>query len=181
MNHPFEKSGCGVAPFAFVGSFRKVGPLDMGNGMFVGSPGQPMGICAHCGTAIAECCVIRDAHGKEFVVGNVCVSKTEDMELIVPAKEAKREADAARRAAGREAKDLLRIAEYITKLESPSVIDILSSYQHPNEYFAAQGKTWYEYARFMLLRGGINTAIATCKAIDRVITRGRRSEGQMSG
>lgn len=86
--HAFEKSGCGRAPFELVGVEERRGPLDMGGGITVGSPGQPMGTCAHCGTGIAICCTIRDADGKTFVVGNVCVAKTGDNGLVNQTKKA---------------------------------------------------------------------------------------------
>lgn len=78
--HPFERSGLGIAPFRCIGVERRVGPIRTqvapGVTVEVGAPGQPMGTCAHCGTGIAECCIIQDANGKRFVVGNQCVLKT---------------------------------------------------------------------------------------------------------
>lgn len=77
--HPFEKSGCGVAPFRCIGSERRIGPITlMGangepTGLTVGAPGQPMGTCDHCGTGIADCYTIRDGKGHQFIVGSSCV------------------------------------------------------------------------------------------------------------
>lgn len=84
-NHPFEKTGCGKAPFKFIGCFEDRGPhKKVVNGVTfeTGSPGQPMGSCKHCGTGIAICCVIQDAEGKRFTVGSSCVEKTDDPKLV---------------------------------------------------------------------------------------------------
>lgn len=90
--HVFEKAGLGRAPFRFVGIERRVGPLRTANAdgteTIVGAPGQPMGACQYCYTGIAECCVIQDADGKTFIVGNVCVGKTGDRGLIDRVKKA---------------------------------------------------------------------------------------------
>jgi hypothetical protein len=81
VTHPFERAGLGVAPFRCVGVEYRVGPIKYIDPKFpgvtceVGAPGQPMGTCAYCSQGIAECCIIRDANGKEFIVGNVCVGK----------------------------------------------------------------------------------------------------------
>jgi hypothetical protein len=104
MLHPFEKSGLGKAPFRFVGHTVKIGPLQMldkdGNwdGMsWVGSEGQPMGVCDHCCQGIAICCEIVSSDGKRSVVGCDCVEKTyrefttdERNDLVRKVKEAKR-------------------------------------------------------------------------------------------
>lgn len=109
--HPFETTGCGVAPFRVVRVYEDIGPhhyVDKsGVDCYVGSPGQPMGTCKHCGTGIAVCYVIRDANGKEFTVGSSCVEKTHDVKLITRAKALKnarnREIAKARRDAKAEA------------------------------------------------------------------------------
>lgn len=82
--HPFEKSGCGRAPFRFIGYECRVGPIkytdpETGIQMECGAPGQPMGTCDHCGTGIMHCCIIQDADGKRFIVGTSCVAKTKDV------------------------------------------------------------------------------------------------------
>jgi hypothetical protein len=80
--HVFERAGLGKAPFRFTGSEYRVGPINLGNGLTSGAPGQPMGTCDYCGTGIADCCKIVSADGKRFIVGNVCVGKTNDRGLI---------------------------------------------------------------------------------------------------
>ncbi len=91
--HVFEAAGLGIAPFRFVGHHEerggKVIELD-GVTVTVGSPGQPMGTCAYCGTGIAICCEIESSDGKKFVVGSDCVLKTGDKGLKVQVDEMKR-------------------------------------------------------------------------------------------
>ena len=74
--HPFEQSGLGKAPFEFLGVTRNVGPIKLADGITsVGSPGQPMGSCKHCGTGIAYEYRIRSACGKVSTVGSTCIEK----------------------------------------------------------------------------------------------------------
>jgi len=80
--HVFTRSKLGAAPFRCIGVHQKLGPIRMADGTEIGYPGQPMGVCAHCGTGIADCYVIRSAEGHEFVVGSSCVEKTGDAGLL---------------------------------------------------------------------------------------------------
>ena len=80
--HVFTRSKLGAAPFRCIGVHQKLGPIHMADGTEVGYPGQPMGVCAHCGTGIADCYVIRSAEGNVFVVGSSCVEKTGDAGLL---------------------------------------------------------------------------------------------------
>ena len=84
--HVFERSKLGVAPFRCVGVFEKVGPLVISTAGGVtttaGSPGQPMGVCDHCGASLRDCYQIRSADGRVFIVGSSCVEKTGDAGLI---------------------------------------------------------------------------------------------------
>jgi hypothetical protein len=128
--HVFERSGCGRAPFRFVGCFEDRGPKNLGNGFMVGSPGQPMGVCAHCGTGIAICCTIRDADGKHFVVGSTCVEKTGDDGLIRSFKRSpdKRRMDRLRR----EMLDARKTDEIDSILEDHA--DLFKSLPHPRGF-----------------------------------------------
>jgi hypothetical protein len=84
--HVFTRSKLGVAPFRCVGVYQDIGPKVISNQgvvtTMIGSPGQAMGVCAHCGTGIADCFQIKSADGKTFVVGSSCVEKTGDAGLI---------------------------------------------------------------------------------------------------
>ena len=72
----------GKAPFRCVGVTTKIGPIKIGSSggceMWVGSPGQAMGVCAYCGQGIADCFEIRSSDGKSFVVGCDCVARVGD-------------------------------------------------------------------------------------------------------
>jgi hypothetical protein len=74
--HCFEAAGLGIPPFSVSGFEKRV---------YQACPGaavQPGASCAYCGTGIIYCCVIKDAHGKTFVVGSDCVQKTGDAGII---------------------------------------------------------------------------------------------------
>jgi len=80
--HVFTRSKLGVAPFRCIGVYQDVGPKTLSDGSQVGSAGQAMGVCAHCGTGIADCYQIKSSDGNTFVVGSSCVEKTGDAGLI---------------------------------------------------------------------------------------------------
>lgn len=74
--HVFERDGLGLA---HLGPPEKRGAQSQCTEM---APAQPGGVCAHCGTGIMDCCLIRGADGRTFVVGTTCVNKTGDAGLI---------------------------------------------------------------------------------------------------
>jgi hypothetical protein len=84
--HVFTRSKLGLAPFRCIGVYQDIGPKVIshqgGVTTMIGSPGQAMGVCAHCGTGIADCYQIKSADGKSFVVGSSCVEKTGVLGLI---------------------------------------------------------------------------------------------------
>lgn len=128
--HPFEAAGLGIAPFRFIGFERKVGPINLGNGMMCGAPGQPMGVCDFCGTGIANCCIIKSSDGKRFIVGCDCVERTyqefdaERDEVAIKAREElKKQKREARHA--REAEKLEELAAWIE--ENKAVLDAMES------------------------------------------------------
>ena len=104
--HPFEATGCGIAPFRVVG-FQKL--------TFQAAPGGPVkagGSCDHCGTAIKNAYVIREAGGNTFRVGSSCVAKAGDSGLLKGMKAV----DKKRRAAAKVAKQRTEVAELLTEL-----------------------------------------------------------------
>ncbi len=109
--HPFEDSGLGLAPFRCIGYERRVGPIKYPDGTEIGAPGQPMGSCAHCGTGIADCYVIRSADGKRFVVGSSCVLKT-DRDAAVGLTDLEKDVIRFKREADREKREIKRQAKY---------------------------------------------------------------------
>lgn len=80
--HVFTRSKLGLPPFKCVGVYEDVGPKTLSDGSQVGSAGQSMGVCDHCGTGIRDCYQIKSGDGKTFVVGSSCVEKTGDAGLI---------------------------------------------------------------------------------------------------
>jgi len=115
--HPFEESGLGVGPFRCVGVETRVGPITLADGTQVGSPGQPMGSCAHCGTGIKDCYLIRSADGKRFVVGSSCVLKTNRKSLDTRGmSELERDVLREKRALDREKAAAKRDAKYLADL-----------------------------------------------------------------
>lgn len=147
--HAFEKSGLGKAPFRFIGCEERRGPIllnsEGGVETWAGSPGQPMGTCAHCGTGIAVCCTIQSADGKQFVVGNVCVAKTGDKGLI----NVTRKAINARLADARRAKAQARFVWIKENLERAR--PALEKLPHPGGF---SGKTAYDWAVWMAKNAG---------------------------
>jgi hypothetical protein len=93
---------------------------------------------------------LADVNGKKFKVGCECVKKTGDVGLIDVVKR-----EIARRK--REAKNDARVARQ-TQLRNLLALDsVKAAFQdrpHPNTYFASQGKTYFDYAVYMLSCGG---------------------------
>ena len=61
--HKFEEAGLGAAPFQIIGVEERVGPIrgtdESGITISIGAPGQAMGSCDFCGTAILSCEVVK--------------------------------------------------------------------------------------------------------------------------
>lgn len=164
--HPFEKAGLGRAPFRFIGVEVKIGPIMLDDGMtMVGSPGQPMGTCAYCGNGIAECCHIRDADGKTFIVGNVCVNKTADKPLISKVKLAMRK----RNAEKRKAREAARIERMLETFAREDVKAVLATTDSPNAYRAAErGETALCWAEFMVANAGNKGKIEVARKVEAI-------------
>jgi len=161
--HRFEKAGLGRAPFRFVDVEYRVGPITYPNGMTVGAPGQPMGACDFCGQGIAECCIIQDADGKRFVVGNQCVYKTGDQGLTNTVKRVVDQAKAKRRAE-RERK---RIAE--AKEALPEVADALKAEPHPMAWLAEKGMTLLDYVEWNFKKAGHTGQLKVTRMIEKAL------------
>jgi hypothetical protein len=138
--HVFESAGLGVAPFRFVRiEIRRFSPAQ-------GAPSRPGSSCQYCGEPISECCIIKDASGREFRVGNVCVGKTGDLGLIDPIK---KEVNRLRREA-RRARVAEMTSQAIQRLTDEDTATELRAYPHPNQHFANEGRTLYDWANWML-------------------------------
>lgn len=174
-NHPFERAGLGIAPFRCVRVEYRVGPIKYVDPRFpgvtceVGSPGQPMGCCDYCGQGIAECCVIRDANGTEFIVGNQCVWKAarehgKSTELERDRKRALRDARAER--------ERTASAELTWRLANDNELQVaLHAVAHPmgfKDRTTGAPLTMLDWARWMMKRSGAAGRTRVRRAIDKL-------------
>ena len=160
--HPFEQSGCGVAPFKFVRLEYRVGPIKLGDGTEVGAPGQPMGTCDHCGMGIAYCCIIRDTNGKEFVVGSVCVNKTEQESVMARTVDRKVKLLQKQNQKQRDA-DRIEAAKATFANIRYRMVDT----PHPNEWRASKGDTLADYVEWMFKNAGNAGKIKMARLIEK--------------
>lgn len=159
--HRFEKAGLGKAPFRIIGHEEKRGPIDLGNGMTTGSPGQPMGTCDFCGTGIMDCFRIASSDGKTFIVGSVCVGKTGDKGLI---KIVKTEISR-KRTAQRHAREAEKMIVLQAKLADPVIREALSTVPHPLHWRQAKGDTLLDWAEWMMANSGNSGKMTVLRAL----------------
>jgi hypothetical protein len=149
--HVFEKAGLGKAPYQFLGVEHRVGPIKIGeeNGVetWAGAPGQPMGVCAFCGTGIADCFYLKSADGKRFYVGCDCIGRAGDAGLK---KIASREISKKRKQAETARVDMVRAMV----ASDPAVRAKLSAVPSNVDYRAARGETMLDWAEWMLKHSG---------------------------
>lgn len=160
--HVFERARLGRAPFRLVGVTTRRGPLEVAPGVFVGAPGQPMGVCQYCGTSIAEICTIRDADGKTFEVGNVCVGKTGDAGLRKAVNAALRD----KRAEQRRAASDRRAERTRERLTDPVLRASLAALPHPYAFRAEKGDTRLDWAEWMMQHAGMAGRADVARYID---------------
>lgn len=93
--HPFELSGMGTGPYAWVGMVSIPSPsLAEANADAYANAMRELprhlvggcGTCANCGMGIMNICIVRDAQGREYGVGTDCIAKVDDKALGEPAK-----------------------------------------------------------------------------------------------
>jgi hypothetical protein len=174
--HPFAQAGLGVAPFTFVRVEYRVGPIRSvtadGITVDIGSPGQPMGACEYCGQGIAECCVIRDGNGKEFIVGNQCVAKAfRDYGFITPDEKFERERKAALRAARADRERTISTELAWRLANDAELIATLTAKPHPMGFTnrtTGQPLTMLDWARWMLANAGASGRTKVRRAIDKL-------------
>lgn len=146
--HKFEAAGLGKAPFRLVGMYEsRCSGTPGANGVTVGYAGQPSGTCDYCGTGIANCYQIQSSDGRQFVVGEDCVRKTDDTGLVDTVK---RQANKVRSAAKAD-KDNELIAKYDWALRQYL---LTLTDKHPNTYHAGLGKTVGDYHLFVYNSSG---------------------------
>lgn len=161
--HPFEKAGLGIAPFRFVGMSEKVYVACQG------APEQPAGTCDYCSTGIRYCCHIVSADGKEFIVGQDCVRKTDRDSLLNAVEKAMAEVNRKNRAAKRQVvrdREQARINAALALLDNPEVSDELQATPHPFESLAKDGKSYLDYIEYMRRWGGHSGLIKVSKVIE---------------
>ena len=157
--HPFEENNLGLAPFRWIGFEEKVGPIDLGNGMQVGAPGQPMGTCQHCGNGIKDCHWIESADGNRFYVGSTCVEKiykksnmkSSDLARDPIYRKVKEETNRIKRER-RHAREKAKIAELYAICESQE--SELKDMPHCKTYWAEQGQTAWDELQWYMQNAG---------------------------
>jgi hypothetical protein len=167
IKHKFELAGLGRAPFKFVNVYEKrYSPAP-------GAPSQPAGTCQYCGNGIAWCCVIRDVDGKEFIVGNECVKKTNDHGLVKvitdAVKLAQRKVQREKAEAKRRAQDEVAIARIEAAqelLKDATVAARLSAQPHPFDHFAREGKTMLDYVMWMFTHSNIGGGLRAANIVE---------------
>ena len=157
--HVFERAGLGLAPFRFFRfSVMKFQACQ-------GAPVQPGTCCDYCGTGIMNVCHIRAADGKEFKVGCDCVAKTDDAGLIKAYKQSAEFRQHQR--VLRHEQDKARIQDLTALLDKPEVQAVLKQDKHPSDWYASKGKTFLDYALYVLKAGGARGRADILKGVRR--------------
>lgn len=106
--HPFTDAGMGSAPFRFVGACTIPSNWLAGenpsayNAAIAALPKHlksGLGTCAHCGMAIMNVFIVRNAEGDEYGVGCDCIERVGDARVVTAMKAAKLTIDRAKRRA----------------------------------------------------------------------------------
>lgn len=139
--HRFELAGLGKAPFHFTGNVTE--------STYCACPGAPVqsgSTCDYCGTCIRYEFWVKSADGKLFKVGCDCIYKTDDAGLIAQISQAERQLRDKKSTAAKNKKQE-RLAQRISKAKEslPAIRGTLASQQHPNSFFASEGKTMLDY------------------------------------
>ena len=135
--HVWERAKLGVAPFRFVGVTIKTYQA------CPDAPIQPGTCCDYCGTGIMEVCIIRDARGKEFKVGNDCVRRTGDAGLIKAYKNSPEVR--ARNRAKAAARDARVVIEWEALMADPASVELLN--RHTRKAWNGAEEPWGVFAR----------------------------------
>lgn len=161
--HPFEEAGLGHAPFRFVGfEVRKFSPV----------PGitLPGSSCAYCGQAIVNCCTVRDADGRHFIVGPDCVRRTlegVDTTLALDVRRALNDVRRAQREEQRVARHtrlMQRVASARATLDA--MPELLTNAPHPFYDRAQRGETLRSWALWMLANAGDSGMAEACRLVE---------------
>lgn len=138
----------GNGPFRYLGLIQiKVG--GHGGVQVWGSiPGVGAGTCDHCGTGIMDNYCFENADGEKFVLGSTCIAKTQlPAPIIDEAKREKRRLDREKRYAREKINYDAAVKERVAFLEQNE--PALKALPHPSDYFAKQGRTYYDYVMYV--------------------------------
>tara|TARA_Y100000310_G_scaffold242237_1_gene246377 strand:- start:79 stop:708 length:630 start_codon:yes stop_codon:yes gene_type:complete len=165
--HRFEAAGLGKAPFRYVGvEERRAVAVQTADGFTVsgGAPGQPTGTCDFCGTGIAQCCVVRSADGREFIVGNSCIEKVGDLGLK---QAAAKDLNKMKRDL-RHASEAKRIENAKVLMADPKIQAALKAEAHPNEWRASKGETKFDSFEWMMKNAGNAGMIRIARQLEKL-------------
>lgn len=168
--HCFEAAGLGKAPFTYEGMVDQdisYGQRNIGTIGGVQISTKPGGTCDYCSTYIVNMFRIRSADGKTFKVGCDCLMKTGDAGLIQRVKKDVSEMERKKRAQKKIDKEAVAKAQCEALLSVPAVCGVLAEQPHPSAYFANEGKTKLDWAKYMLENRYYTTLLATLKGIDK--------------
>jgi hypothetical protein len=113
LDHPFTRAGMGRAPFKFVGACSIPSNWLAGenpsayNAALSALPRHlkgGLGTCCHCGMAIMNVFIVRNADGDEYGVGCDCIEKVGDTVVTTAMRMAKNKMEREKRAAKRDAR-----------------------------------------------------------------------------
>lgn len=144
--HPFERAGLGKPPYKYGGTEEKV--FKAGPVIKAGSS------CDYCATAIRWCYWFTGSDGKRFKVGSDCALKAfkeaKDMRALrlIETEKSKHEK------ALRKARAEKNIGEGIAWLDQPEVKAVLGKLQHPQPYWAKEGKSYLDMVEWFLQNAG---------------------------
>lgn len=149
--HTFEEAGLGKAPFKCIADYWS----------------HDQRACDYCGTCIHQIFVIKSADARTFIVGSVCVFKTEDRGLI----DIVRRALEARRIKQQHERADARIEAALKLLTNENVQHSLKSLPHPNEFLAGRGRSLFDYIDYLLEHAGRAGRLRAAKIIEREAER----------
>lgn len=174
--HPFERSGCGIAPFRLVGvettedrQERNSYLRGIGEAYTTNMCG---GTCEHCGTPIWTVCIIADAHGKRFKVGSDCVLKTyrdhaTDRAAAKLVADTKRRVNKIRTDKANARKDA-RIEAAREAMTRDDVREALAAQPHPRKWCADAGMTLLDWAEWMMKNAGRKGKCEAAAVVEKV-------------
>ena len=151
--HCFEAAGLGKAPFRYLGmEYQEIsyGQRVIGSAGGIQVTTKPGSTCDFCGTYIVNIFNVGSSDGKKFKVGCECIRKTDDSGLIRAVDADVKKMEREKRKVKKEAKVQKDKAICETLLSTPAIRAKLSEQKHPSPYFASEGKTLLDWAKWMM-------------------------------